>query len=190
MKRTSVDLVLDATYEVVRSVGVQRTTFSEIARTAGVSRATLYTHFPDVNAAVAALLTREMGQLLLHARGGAVDQPTARAQLLAAVSEVLREVPRNPLWSKIMELDAEVLLPYLVQRLGSVQRSSMAVVHELVRAGQHDGSIRAGDPAVLAHLVVTTVQSFLVGHRIGNDELGAGAVHDAVLDLLDHGLAP
>ena len=190
MKRTSVDQVLDATYEVVRGVGVQRTTFSAIARTAGVSRATLYTHFPDVNGAVAALLTREMGQLLLHARGSAAARPTARAQLLAAAEEILVQVPRNPLWSKIMELDAEVLLPYLVQRLGTVQRSTIAVVDELVRAGQHDGSIRPGDPAVLAHVVTTTVQSFLISRRIGDDELGAGAVRDGLLTLLDHGLAP
>lgn len=190
MKRSSVDVVLDATYESVLAVGVKRTTFADVARRAGMSRATLYTHFDDVDAAVAALMTREFGQVLVLARGRAGQQPDARARLIATVEEVLDRVPRHPLFAKVLDVDPDLLLPYLLQRLGRVQRRARAVVEELVRAGQEDGSIRSGDPAVLSHLVTTTVQSVLTSTRIAEAELGSGAVHDGLLGLLDRGLAP
>lgn len=190
MKRSSVDEVLDATHDAVLAVGVARTTFADVARRAGMSRATLYTHFPDVGAAVTALMTREFSALLGTARDRAGSQAHARAVLLAAVGGVLHDVPDHPLFAKVLDVDPEVLLPYVVERHGTVQRRALAVVGELVRDGHEDGSIRRGDPAVLAHVVVQAVQAHLLSHRIAATELGEGAVRDGLLDLLDRGLAP
>ena len=53
------DPVLDAAREVVLAVGVRRTTLTEVARRAGLSRMTIYRRWPDVRALVADLMTRE-----------------------------------------------------------------------------------------------------------------------------------
>ncbi len=180
-------------------VGVKRTTFADVARAAGMSRATLYTHFADVEDAVAALLTRELGAVLREALagvegagsgdgdlGGAED---GRTRLVATVRGVLRSVPEHPLFAKVIELDPEVLVPYLTERLGRVQAEAMAVVDRLLADGQADGSVREEDPAALAYVVLTTVQGFLVAHRVGEAVVGHDAVVDGVCDLLDRGLA-
>ena len=57
--RTADDTVLDAARDCVLAVGVRRTTLSSVARTAGVSRMTLYRRFPDVSNLLATLMTRE-----------------------------------------------------------------------------------------------------------------------------------
>ena len=183
--------MLDATNTVVLGVGVKRTTFAEIARVAGVSRATLYTHFADVDDAVAALLTRELGTVLRQAvEADAGPGGTGRDRLVTAVRTVLTTVPDHPLFTKVIEWDPEVLVPYLTQRLGRVQAEALEVVAGLVTAGQADGSVRDGDPRVLAHLALTITRGFLVSHRIGADTVGHDAIVDGVAGLLDRGLAP
>src|SRR3712207_1054015 len=63
--------LLDAARECVLAVGVPRTTFSDVARRAGVSRMTLYRRFPDLEALLAALMTREFGRLVREEREAA-----------------------------------------------------------------------------------------------------------------------
>ena len=46
--------IVDATMALHREVGPARTTISEVARRAGVGRVTVYNHFPDENALLAA----------------------------------------------------------------------------------------------------------------------------------------
>lgn len=181
--------MLDATYEVVLGVGVKRTTFADIARAADMSRATLYTHFDDVGDAVASLLTRELVGVLSAALQAADGGGAALDRLLATVETGLRTLPEHPLVRKVLDVDPHVLLPYLVDRFGVVQRTALQVLEGLVVEGQDDGSIRDADPTVLAHVVLVTVQSFLVSHRITDREVGEAPARDAVLALLRGGLA-
>ncbi len=53
------DPVLDAVRDCVLAVGVRRTTLTDVARRAGVSRMTLYRRWPDVRTLVGDLMTRE-----------------------------------------------------------------------------------------------------------------------------------
>jgi AcrR family transcriptional regulator len=202
VQRSSREEVLDAVADSVRAVGVRRTTMAEIARRAELSRSTLYTHFSDVREATAALLTRELLTLLAQAtedttteveaaRGagdGAVDD--ARHRLVARATLLARVVPDDPLIERILELDGELLVPYLVHRLGSSQRAILdAVAHEIA-AGQDDGSIRAGDPSVLAFTVFLVTQSFVISARIAEAEHGREAVLAELEHTLHRSLAP
>ncbi|MBX6766478.1 MAG: TetR/AcrR family transcriptional regulator, partial [Actinomadura rubrobrunea] len=58
-RTTTDDAVLDAARDCVLAVGVRRTTLTDIARRAGVSRMTLYRRWPDVRTIVGDLMTRE-----------------------------------------------------------------------------------------------------------------------------------
>ena len=54
--------VLEATRDTVLAVGVKRTTLTDVAKRAGVSRMTLYRMVPDVKTLILAMLTREFGR--------------------------------------------------------------------------------------------------------------------------------
>ena len=57
------EAILDAAYDLLLAVGMRRITMADIARQADVSRATLYRRWPNVQAVIAALMTREFAQL-------------------------------------------------------------------------------------------------------------------------------
>src|SRR4051812_14917740 len=76
--RISDDALLDAARTCVLTAGLRRTTFAEIARTAGVSRMTLYRRFPDVGSILSVLMTREFGAVLGQADAEGAGAATAR----------------------------------------------------------------------------------------------------------------
>src|SRR3954471_2206912 len=84
--------VLDATRAAVLAVGVRRTTLTDVARRAGVSRMTLYRLVPDVTTLILEVMTREFAQLMDRAEQQARRRRTARARAVTAIVEVVREL--------------------------------------------------------------------------------------------------
>ncbi|MBB6565579.1 TetR/AcrR family transcriptional regulator [Kribbella sandramycini] len=144
--------ILDAAYELLLAIGMRRMTMADIARHAEVSRATLYRRWPNVQAVVAALMTREWTTALVSAfQPDAVD---GRSRLVEGVVQVVGRTRVHPLMRKIIELDPEFLTPYLLERRGSSTVAHLALVEEGIKAGQRDGSIRAGDHVWLARQII------------------------------------
>ena len=140
--RVADDLLLDAARTCVLAVGVRRTTLAEIARTARVSRMTVYRRFPDVRSVLAALMTREFGGLLRVASEQGADAAHNRERLVVIAAAGIRTLSADPLFRTLLDVDAELLLPYIVERLGATQQFAEQVLRQLLEAGQEDGSIR------------------------------------------------
>ncbi|POM23061.1 Bacterial regulatory protein, tetR family [Actinomadura rubteroloni] len=186
--RTDEDAVLDAARDCVLAVGVRRTTLTDIARRAGVSRMTLYRRWPDVRTIVADLMTREWTALPVEMPAGA----DARTRLVAALVDGVATFRAHPLLRKILEVDPELLLPYVLDRLGATQRRFLELFEAAIRAGHDDGSIRPGDAARQARALLLVVQSFaLSGPAATRDaELPADGLDDELRRVLDGALAP
>ncbi len=160
------DLILDAARACVLDVGLRRTTLADVARRAGVSRMTVYRQYGDLSAIVSALLTSELLGLIEAAREEAASRLTARERLVGAAVLVVERLASHPLWCKVLDLDPELLLPLVVDRFGSTQRAAVDLVGAQIEQGQRDGSIRAGDPALLATCLLLTSQSFVFSARV------------------------
>ncbi|MEU0544154.1 TetR/AcrR family transcriptional regulator [Nocardia sp. NPDC005978] len=154
---SAVDLaILDAARACVAEFGVRRTTLTEVARRAGVSRPTVYRRWPDTGSLVADLLVRELREIIADA---VPDSGTARDRLVAAIVGGGSTIRRNPLFAKIFRTDADVMLTYVFERLGRNQRALIDLFAAAVREGQGDGSIRAGDPEQLGTMLLLMAQS-------------------------------
>jgi AcrR family transcriptional regulator len=188
--RVAEDTLLDAARTCVLSYGVRRTTLTDIARRAGVSRMTLYRRFSDVTSVMAALMTREFTALLGKAAQSAAGQPDVRRALVTSAVAGVRALHDNPLMASVLERDPELLLPYLVERIGSTQRLIEQVLAAQIEAGHRDGSIRAGDAALQARVVFLTGQAFVVSHRPASADQDSDALLDEFGILLDRSLAP
>src|ERR1700712_2354537 len=100
------DAYLDAAREAILAVGWSRTTVTDIARRAGVSRMTLYRKWPDMQALLADLMTREW-TTSIAASITATDGD--RLQRLAAdLVATIKAVRANPLLGRILDVDPEL----------------------------------------------------------------------------------
>ncbi|MFC5829164.1 TetR/AcrR family transcriptional regulator [Nonomuraea insulae] len=133
--------ILDAARDCVLAYGVRRTTLTDVARRAGVSRMTLYRHWPDVRTLVADLMTREWVRVVAE-----LDLSDPVRAIVAGV----RGLREHPLWRKIVQADPELLVPYLMDRRGATHEAVLEVLEPVV-----------GDPRK-ARAVLLVAQSFLL----------------------------
>ncbi|RKS10606.1 TetR family transcriptional regulator [Nocardiopsis sp. Huas11] len=187
-KRNVEDRILDAALVCVESFGVRRTTLTDVARRAEVSRPTVYRRWPDVTALVADLLTRELRRILLAQEtsdAAGPDGETVRARLVRHAAGVARALLAHPLFTRIVDTEPELLATYTFHRLGTSHRAALDLVEPVVADGQRDGSVRAGDPAVLARFVLVSVQGTVTSRRLFADLLDEDALVGELATLLD-----
>lgn len=160
--------LLDATRAAILDFGVRRTTLTDVARRAGVSRMTVYRRYPDVQALLRELMTREFGDLL-ERMGREAEGPTARDRLVRALVTGVGALREHPLFQKVMVAEPELLLPYVFARMGGTQHAGLALIEREIAAGLKDGSIAARDPRALAQAVLLLEQSFVLSVGIAED---------------------
>jgi AcrR family transcriptional regulator len=158
-QRNESDRLLDAARECVLAVGVRRTTVTDVARRAGVSRMTLYRRFPDLEALLSALMTREFGRLVAQGRNGSGG--ATRERVVAMVVEGSRALAGDPLFVRLVDVDPELLLPYVTVRLGGMQK--MAVAAAAAELAAADDSVRTdAPPEVLAAGIELIARGFVL----------------------------
>lgn len=163
--------LLDAAREAVLTVGWKRTTLSDVARRAEVSRMTVYRTYPDMTTLFGDLMTREWGQVVatVTARAGAhpdADPAGQVAEVLVGVVAALRE---DALLRRVVDVDPELLLPYLIDRRGRSQQAVVDLLAERIAAAQQHGA-RSGDPTLLARSLALATQGFLLSASTMTDD--------------------
>ncbi|HEX3813902.1 MAG TPA: helix-turn-helix domain-containing protein [Mycobacteriales bacterium] len=190
IRHTDQSAILDAARDSMLAVGVRRTTLTDVARRAGISRMTLYRRYPDVTALFSDLMIREFGEVLSIAIQAGMRRRTARNKLVAEAVAGVRALHGNPLFAKVLDLEPELLLPYVVDRVGANQRMAIDRFSELLRAGHADGSIRRGEPADQALALLLVIQSFVLGGRAMQSELDPSRLLGELERVLDSYLCP
>jgi AcrR family transcriptional regulator len=161
-----------------------------VARRAGASRMTVYRMFPDARTLWSTLLTREFAEVIRQAEAEAAHLGSARQRLVATTAGVVSRVAADRVVRKVLELDPELLVPYIVERLGQSQRLAMVEFRRLLAEGRADGSIRHVDDNVVAYCLQLVVGSFVLAARVTEQESNAQAVVAELRRLLDAYLAP
>jgi AcrR family transcriptional regulator len=178
---------LDAARACILDVGWRRTTLTEVARRAGVSRMTIYRAWPDMPSVLGDLMTREWGEVVARAVSEADDAAghgaTAADRIVAEVVATTRALRDNELFLRIVELDPQLLLPYLLTRRGRSQEAIAELTAGRLREGQQDGSVRGGDPVVIARALLLATHGFvlsahtMVDDTVGEDDLDGELEH-------------
>lgn len=184
---TAADLALDAARASILDVGWNRTTLTDIARRAGVSRMTIYRKWPDMGSLLADLMTREWADLVQVDTSG----DDALERLVRSAVGTVRAVRANPLFTRIIELDPELLLPYLLDRPGRSQRLVLDAVAGQITSGQASGEVRAGNPELLARSIVLACHGFtLSAQTMTGAGVSEAKLEDELASLLERYLQP
>ncbi|WP_371667599.1 TetR/AcrR family transcriptional regulator [Streptomyces sp. NBC_00289] len=188
------DAVLDAVRDCVLAVGVRRTTLTDVARRAGVSRMTLYRRWPDVRSLVGDLMTREWVAVATGAMPEARPGTDARTLIVEGLVAGVDAFRAHPLFRKIVDVDPELLLPYVLDRRGASQEALLGLLADALREGHADGSVRPGHTERQARSLLLVVQSFTLSLRTMTDEddteLSSAAFLAELRTVLERTLTP
>ncbi len=179
----SVDRYLDAARECILATGWTRTTLTDVARRAGVSRMTIYRTWPDMQTLLADLMTREWGGVVAEV-ASTVSGAAPLERLSLGISRTVTALRSNDLLRKIVEVDPELLLPYLLHRRGRSQDNILGIVEPLIAEGQAAGTVRAGDPTLLARSILLAAHGFTLSAETMVDDGHAVEEYDEELRLL------
>ena len=170
------DAYLDAARDCILDVGWRRTTLTEVAKRAGVSRMTIYRAWSDMGSLLGDLMTREWVGIAAATRVAAPDTTTPAGIATTALS-IVRALRANELFVRIVELDPDLMLPYLRSRRGRSQEALIELLAAEIRGGQRAGAIRAGDAVLVARSLTLAGHGFvfsaltMVDDSVGLDDL-------------------
>jgi AcrR family transcriptional regulator len=188
------DAVLDAARDCVLAVGVRRTTLTDVARRAGVSRMTLYRRWPDVRTLVGDLMTREWIGLAVSAMPEPAADAPVRGRLVDGLAAGVAAFRAHPLFDKILDVDPELLLPYVLDRRGASQEALLGLITAALAEGHADGSVRRTHLDRQARTLLLVVQSFTLSLRTMTDaadpQLTDAAFIEELRTILERTLTP
>ena len=172
-------------------MGLRRTSLTDVARRAGVSRMTVYREYGDAPTLWRSLLTEEIGSVVAAADQTALASArNGRDRLATAFIEAVTRLVDHPLVTRVLELDPELILPFVVDRLGSGQQLAAASIRGMLSDGIADGSIGGCDVDAAAHLLLLLAQSFVFSGRVVPTGAEPSDVIAELRRMLDGYLAP
>lgn len=169
---TRARIMLAAT-EHCQEVGLSRVTMEDVARRAGLGRATLYRHFQSKDALVRAVILAETDAFFAALDGAIAECATDEDRLSEGFAFALHYIRAHALLAKLLRSEPETLLPYLV---GGDEL--IAVATEAVVARVHGDVARSRQGRENAELLVRLVLSLALtpGSGLGvEDHDGATA---------------
>jgi AcrR family transcriptional regulator len=184
------DAYLDAARACILDVGWRRTTLTEVARRAGVSRMTIYRTWSDMRTLLGDLMTREWGELVAATTAAYDAEAPDAGEIAQALVHAVRMLRHNELFVRIVELDPELILPYLLSRRGRSQELVLEVLVGGIWAGQKAGTIRSGDAETMARALLLAVHGFaLSAQTMVDDDVDEAALDTELRRLVERGLA-
>jgi TetR/AcrR family transcriptional repressor of mexCD-oprJ operon len=160
----SVDSILDGALDALASD--PDASMAEIARRAGVVRATIYVHFPTREALIAAVTRRAVAEVTEAIKAAEPTRGEARDALQRVVATAWRNLGR---FHALVEINTR--LPSA--NVHELHHPVLAVLEPLVERGQRDGAFRRDVPAAW-HL-----STLLALVHAASAELSSGRIADA-----------
>ncbi|MBC8162212.1 MAG: TetR/AcrR family transcriptional regulator [Roseiflexaceae bacterium] len=171
--------LLAAALACFAEVGYDATRIRSIAERAGMSEGALYRHYPSKEAIAQSLYSyhlRNFSERLLEV---AASSGTAEVQLREIVAATLRSYRENPAAFTFVLLRQSTLMPSLPH--GTVY--PLDVIERMVAAWQQGGTIRRGQPNLLAAIVLGCVLRPIIVSQLAQP--GAlDLLHDRQHDLV------
>lgn len=147
--------ILDAAAACILAFGVERTTMTEIARRARVSRPTIYRRWPDIRWVIAELLTIRIAGVL----EAVPDRGVGREDMVDRVVAVAEHLRNDEIVMSVIVNAPSLAMVYIAERLGTSQQIMIDALAEAIKAAQADGSVREGDPRQMGAMCLLITQS-------------------------------
>jgi AcrR family transcriptional regulator len=184
--------ILDAAANLIRHYGYDKTTVSDIAREAGISKGAIYLHFDSKEALFEALLLREMMAYSQHWLELIEEDPQG-GTMAGVYKNILYALNSNPFMSAIFKKDRRVIGSYIHKPNNLFQTGGASMRHEFLKMMQDVGAIRQDiDTKVYAHIMnILAFGLVSMDEVVNSDEIPPlDALIEAIGDIMDKALTP
>ncbi|WP_338769447.1 TetR/AcrR family transcriptional regulator [Massilia sp. METH4] len=181
--------IVQAAIAEFRANGFEATSMDRVAATAGVSKRTVYNHFPSKDDLFAQIL-QELWACSTAAEAASYrpDQPL-RAQLVALLRQKMLLL-RDPYFLDLARVAiAEAIhTPERARSMVAKLSEKEEGAASLLRAAQENGKLKRGDPAFMAALLQGQLKTFAFWPQVamgqsGLDERQEAAVVETAVDM-------
>ena len=151
------------TYECVARFGLAKTTVDDVARAAGVSRATIYRMFPGGrDQIVRETVGWEMNRFFTRLAVEVEDAPDLETRLERALSFARASLLEHEVLQKVLATEPDVLLPLMTIEQHRVLRYITAYLAPLLEAERASGRLQDGiDVEVAADYIARMLLSLI-----------------------------
>jgi AcrR family transcriptional regulator len=156
------DKILDAALEQFQKHGMGGATVEDIAQAAGLSRITVYRHFPSKSRLIAATMLRELRRGLIAIDEAIAHLGNVEERFVEGFVATLRVARRHPLLQKMLATEPEMVLPFFAGAGGPILAAATSFLADHIRRAQATGAVRRFDPESAAELLVRLAQSFIL----------------------------
>ncbi len=185
------DSYLDAARDCLLDVGWRRTTLTEVARRAGVSRMTIYRTWADMPRLLSDLMTREWNGVVADALADEDPETPTVERLVGDIIGTVRRLRENELFLRIVDLDPELILPYLFSRRGRSQEAILELTVAALGEAQAAGEVREGNPELMARAMLLAAHGFVLSaHTMVDDDVSLEDLDSELRRALTRGLQP
>ena len=137
------DRVLEAAFATVSRFGLAKTTVEDVAREAGVSRATCYRLFPGGRDELFAdMVGRELERFFAGLADAVADAPDLSAVLEVALVDAHHRIRGHAVLQGLLASEPERLLPVLTAEEGRIRAGVVAFLRPLVDREARAGRVR------------------------------------------------
>ena len=181
--------ILDAAYEQLSLVGIQRSSMEDVARRAGVSRVTIYRHFANKSALVEQVLHREFQRLVASYLADLEQAETAVDRIVGGYVSTFQAIRRNPLLRGLLSVELDTLVSSMAGRTDQVLAMARTFIAAQLHAEQAAGEIAAEvDVEVAADLMTRVAISYVLIPSdvidLDDDEAAFSMVRSFVMPML------
>jgi AcrR family transcriptional regulator len=135
---------LDAALEVAAMHGLTRLSVGDVAKRAGLSRPTLYKHFPSRDVLMSQMVLREASRIVEQVIAAAERHEDPFDSVYDAIHTALHLLRGHPLLDRLLATEPEALLPLLIDGRTSVLDVVQDVAREVIdRRSLSIGEIQA-----------------------------------------------
>lgn len=155
----SIARILDGAFEQFCLLGIRRSSMEDVARRAGVARATLYRRFETKDDLVTALVQRETRAMVAEIERTIEGVRDPEARIVLAFVTGIRMTRKHRLVGALLTTEPETILPSLTLRAGlglALVRTAMA---EQVRRARAELGLPDDDAEQIAELVARVAHS-------------------------------
>ena len=158
--------ILDCARALYIEYGLRRTTMEDVAKRAGIGRATLYRRFNDKEQLFQAVILRDVQRDLTNIQAAVARQKTFLDGLLEGYVMAVGLLHHNPLLSRLLTTEPDTVLPFLTTDFGAVMAYARNYIAPQIQRGQEAGHIKRLPADVIAEMILRTIHSMMLT-RVG-----------------------